>query len=175
MNASMQKILAALALASTAQPAFACSSDAVIGEVCFFANNFCPTNFVAADGKTYAINSYQAAFSLLGTTYGGDGVKTFAVPDLRGRSIVGAGAGAGLTYMSVGQAGGNESATLTTSNLPAGTAVTSSSATAAPAASGSNPAYTAMSGGSGQPFATRAPYLAMTACVALTGIFPSRP
>lgn len=175
MKISMRKIVAVFALASTTQPALACGDQPFIGEVCFFPYNFCPMNFAPTDGKTYSINSYQALFSLLGTTYGGDGVKTFGVPDMRGRTAVGAGSGPSLTPMVNGQMAGTESATLTTSNLPQGTAIVSSTGTTAPATSGSNPAYVAMSSGAGIPVSTRSPYVAMTACIALTGIFPQRP
>jgi microcystin-dependent protein len=88
-----------------------------IGQIQAFGFNFAPRGWALCNGQLLAINSYQALFSLLGTTYGGDGRTTFALPDLRGRSIVGVGNGAGLSPISWGERGGNESTTLSTQNL----------------------------------------------------------
>ncbi len=71
----------------------ACNQESYTGSVCSFAFDFCPRNWVAANGSLLSINSYQALYALLGTTYGGDGRTTFGVPDLRGRAMVGTGAG----------------------------------------------------------------------------------
>jgi len=87
---------AALALAvgiagAAATPAAACNQESYTGTVCTFGFDFCPRNWVAADGRLLAINSYQALYALFGTAYGGDGRTTFGIPDLRGRSAVGTG------------------------------------------------------------------------------------
>lgn len=93
--------------------------DGYISEVRFFAANFAPRGWALCDGQLLAISSNQALFSLIGTQYGGDGRTTFALPDLRGRSIVHAGSGPGLTNRSIGQKGGTETNTLGVQQLPA--------------------------------------------------------
>lgn len=170
-----QKVLATLALASTAQPAFACGAEPYIGEICYYPFNFCPTGSVPADGKLYAISSYSAAFSLMGITYGGNGQTNFAVPDLRGRAAIGAGAGSGLSFVPLGEMGGSETSTLSTNNLPQGTAAATTSSTASAPASGTSPAYVVSPTGNGAPVNTRSPYLGVTVCIYLSGMFPSRP
>ncbi|WP_417746389.1 tail fiber protein [Rosistilla oblonga] len=89
-----------------------------IGEIKLFAGNFAPEGYAFANGQLLAISSNTALFSILGTTYGGDGETTFALPDLRGRIAVGAGDGPGLSRYVLGQSGGAESVTLSNSNLP---------------------------------------------------------
>eukprot|EP01116_Phalansterium_solitarium_P023931 TRINITY_DN860_c0_g1_i3.p1 TRINITY_DN860_c0_g1~~TRINITY_DN860_c0_g1_i3.p1 ORF type:complete len:275 (-),score=61.96 TRINITY_DN860_c0_g1_i3:1-825(-) len=77
-----------------------------------------PDGFLPCDGSLHTIADYTQLYSAIGTTYGGDGVTTFAVPDLRGRAPIGKGAGPGLSTYSLGQTGGTESQTLLVSNLP---------------------------------------------------------
>ena len=89
-----------------------------IGQVLLFAGNFAPRGWALCQGQLLPINTNQALFSLLGTTYGGDGRTTFALPDLRGRAPLSPGTGAGLPQYSQGEKGGNYQTTLTTSNLP---------------------------------------------------------
>ena len=89
-----------------------------LGEVDIFVGNYAPGGWAFCDGQLLPINQYDALFSLLGTTYGGDGATTFALPDLRGRSIIGTGQGPGLPYYSLGQITGSETALLTTLDLP---------------------------------------------------------
>jgi microcystin-dependent protein len=85
----------------------------VIGEITAFAGTFAPAGWMPADGRLLPINQNAALFSLLGTTYGGDGVRTFALPDLRGRTIVGTGG-----VIDVGERFGTESFTLVAAQLP---------------------------------------------------------
>uniref|UniRef100_A0A0G4I4U8 Phage tail collar domain-containing protein n=1 Tax=Chromera velia CCMP2878 TaxID=1169474 RepID=A0A0G4I4U8_9ALVE len=89
-----------------------------IGEIAMFAGNYPPAGWVRADGATYPIQSYNAAFSILGATYGGDGRRTFAVPDLRGRVPIGTGEGPGLQQIGHGAKSGTETVTLHTANIP---------------------------------------------------------
>jgi microcystin-dependent protein len=90
-----------------------------IGEVSLFAGNFAPRNWAFCAGQLLPISGHEALFSILGTTYGGDGQTTFALPDLRGRVPVGAGWGPGLSDIRWGQKGGTDEVRLTTSHLPA--------------------------------------------------------
>ncbi|WP_317130654.1 phage tail protein [Echinicola soli] len=83
-----------------------------------FAGTFAPRGWMYCEGQLLPISQYQALFSLLGTTYGGDGRTTFALPDLRGRVPVGPGHGPGLSDYRLGQKGGVETNTLMTTNLP---------------------------------------------------------
>jgi microcystin-dependent protein len=92
--------------------------EGTIAEIRFFAGTFAPKAWAFCQGQILAINQNTALFSLLGTTYGGNGVTTFALPDFRGRLPVGAGQGPGLSFYQLGQSAGNESITLTSSNLP---------------------------------------------------------
>lgn len=89
-----------------------------IGEICMFGGNFAPRNWAFCDGQLLPISQNSALFSILGTTFGGDGRTTFALPDLRGRFAIGAGNGPGLTPRVLGARGGSETVTLTTNELP---------------------------------------------------------
>ncbi|MCV2885134.1 tail fiber protein [Aestuariibacter sp. AA17] len=97
----------------------ACSSDVFIGTVCMFGGNFTIRGYAPANGQLLSISSNTALFSLYGTTYGGDGRTTFALPDLRGRSPIGIGQGIGLPTVSLGQQGGAVETTLSVSQMPA--------------------------------------------------------
>ena len=89
-----------------------------IGQIQPFGFNFPPRGWAFCDGQLLAISSNTALFSLLGTTFGGDGRTTFGLPDLRGRSIVGAGHGPGLDSITWGERGGNYLETLNVQNMP---------------------------------------------------------
>ncbi len=89
-------------------------SEPFLGQVILFAGNFAPRDWALCDGQVLPINQNQALFALLGTTYGGDGRTTFALPDLRGRAVLHEGAGHAL-----GQRGGAVSVSLTAAELPA--------------------------------------------------------
>ncbi|MBK8556064.1 MAG: phage tail protein [Lewinellaceae bacterium] len=175
--------------------------DTFIGNIMIFGFNFAPQGWAQCNGQLLAISQYTALFSLLGTTYGGDGRTTFALPDLRGRTPIGYGQGPGLSNIQLGQVGGIEQVTLITNNLPAhshvattNVAVTSANASseepagniiatqgnnffAAPAAGNGNMggvSTTVQNTGANVPFGVREPYLGLNFCIALQGIFPSR-
>lgn len=93
-------------------------SEPFIGQISMFAGNFAPRGWAFCEGQLLAISSNTALFSILGTTYGGDGRTTFALPDLRGRAPIGAGSGPGLTPIPQGQKSGTESVHLTVNELP---------------------------------------------------------
>ncbi|NHE56144.1 phage tail protein [Cyclobacterium plantarum] len=93
--------------------------EELIGVIKMFAGNFAPRGYAFCNGQLLPINQNQALFSILGTTYGGDGRTTFALPDLRGRVPIGPGQGPGLSTRQLGEKGGWETTTLTVANLPA--------------------------------------------------------
>ncbi len=95
------------------------STEPFIGEIKLLGFNFPPKGYQLCQGQILSIASNTALFSLLGTTYGGNGQTTFGLPDLRGRMPIGQGQGLGLPGHSMGEASGNTSVTLLTSNLPA--------------------------------------------------------
>jgi len=109
-------LIAALQL--TPQAANAQSGTEYIGQMSNFGFNFCPRGWAAADGQLLAISQNTALFSILGTIYGGDGRTTFALPDMRGRRVIGEGTGPGLSPVPRGQKSGTESFVLTEANLP---------------------------------------------------------
>jgi microcystin-dependent protein len=94
-------------------------SSVYIGQIIHGGWNFAPRGFAYCNGQSMAIQQNTALFSLLGTTYGGNGTTTFNLPDLRGRSAVNQGQGPGLSNLVLGQQGGTENVTLTTPNMPA--------------------------------------------------------
>jgi microcystin-dependent protein len=165
--------------------------DPFLGEIRMFGGNFAPQGWATCDGQILPIAQNTALFSLLGTTYGGNGQTTFALPDLRGRLPVHIGGG-----LTIGQAGGSETVILTTTNLPAHTHTAnaaSAATTLSPAGQywaadpGANvapyaaaPDGSVMSGtaigaqGGSQPHANMQPFLAVTFIIALEGIYPSR-
>lgn len=97
--------------------------DGYIGEIRMFAGNFAPRNWVFCDGSLLSISNYQELFSILGTTYGGDGRTTFGLPDLRGRVAMGNGSGPGLTNHQLGERSGQETVTLSENQIPSHTHV----------------------------------------------------
>ena len=149
---AMAAALAGALMAGTA-PAAHAGPDEYLGEIITAGFNFCPRGTLEADGRLLPIMENTALFSLLGTQYGGDGRTTFALPDLRGRTIVGAGQGPGLTGRQQGQTGGSE----------AGSAAPALAVDDEGNASGSTPA------GNNMP-----PYLVLKQCIVTQGIFPSR-
>ncbi len=173
--------------------------DYYIGSILQFAGNFAPRGFQSCEGQLMSISANTALYSILGTTYGGDGQSTFALPDLRGRTIIGQGQGPGLKNYVMGQKSGTETATLLISNMPAHNHVISlqcdneNAGESTPEGNylgtGSNPIYSTASGqgvsmapqtnaasvvGNGAPFSILNPYLAMMQCIATVGIFPTR-
>ncbi len=93
-------------------------SDPFIAEIIMFGGNFAPRGWAFCNGQLLAISQNSALFSLLGTTYGGDGRTTFGLPELRGRVPMHAGSGPGLTPRPLGQKGGAERVTLTVQEMP---------------------------------------------------------
>ncbi|EAZ82674.1 phage tail protein [Algoriphagus machipongonensis] len=89
-----------------------------IAQIVMFGGNFAPRGWAFCDGQLLAISQNTALFSILGTTYGGDGRTTFALPDLRGRAPIGEGQGPGLSVYRLGQRGGQETHTLNTTEMP---------------------------------------------------------
>lgn len=182
--------------------AHAQAADPYVGEIITVGFSFCPAGWQEANGAILPISEYDALFSLIGTTYGGDGIETFGVPDLRGRAILNIGQGPGLSINhQLGQQTGATSVTLTTANLPvhthtaalraqsaAGDSVSPVRNSIARTATGQNvystadPTVSMNAGdvnvqptGGGQPIEKTSPRLAMLNCVSLYGIFPPRP
>lgn len=174
MKKTLSKLGAAIALISSAQPALACGYEPMIGQICYFAFNFCPNGFLAANGATLNISQYTALYSLVGNSYGSTSTpnSTFLLPDLRGRSLVGNGQGPGLSYLPLGQKAGVEKVTIVPANLPTG------ASSAFPAAQDTTNATATRiaSSGSSSPISTQSPYVVLTACIATTnGLYPSHP
>lgn len=171
-------------------------SNPFLGEIRMFAGNFAPVNFAFCDGQLISIAQNSAVFSLLGTTYGGDGQNTFAVPDMRGRIPIHQGQGPALPNYVIGQIAGQETVILNTTQIPShshdlvavagGTKQTSPSgaawASGGPEQFASNritPITGQLQSGlsanvGGQAHNNMMPYLAVNFIVALQGIFPSR-
>jgi microcystin-dependent protein len=169
-------------------------TEPFLGEIRLFPYNFAPRGWAFCAGQILAISQNTALFSLLGTTYGGNGQTTFQLPDLRGRVPNSAGQGPGLSSYTLGEQGGAENITLIAQQMPAhnhAVAVNNSgSATGrpsggypgqtsgnayAPNSDGSTFAPQAVSNAGGsQPHENRPPYLTLNYCIALEGIYPSR-
>lgn len=92
--------------------------DVFLGTILAFGFNFNPRGWQLCYGQLVPISQYNALFALLGTTYGGNGTSTFALPDLRGRSLVGQGQGPGLSGINIGEISGTETITLLANNMP---------------------------------------------------------
>jgi len=165
-----------------------------IAEIKMFAGNFAPVGWAFCEGQLLPINEYDALFSLIGTTYGGDGQVTFALPDLRGRAPVHMGTGPGGITWQIGQPGGSETVTLNVTQLPAhvhpagantGNGSSDSPAAAVPArnsagvpqyaasANASLAAGTVLSTGGNQPHDNMQPYLGINFIISLFGVYPS--
>lgn len=172
-----------------------------IGEIIIAGFNFAPVGFALCDGQILSIASNTALFSILGTTYGGNGTTNFALPDLRGRTGIGFGQGPGLSNYGLGQVSGTENVTLIQSQMPAhnhavqsnsgdGTQVSPvnnyfagpgadrdlfwyNAATTPPTTVNMNPNAVGLSGGN-QPHNNMQPYQVVNFCIAIQGIFPAR-
>jgi microcystin-dependent protein len=177
-------------------------SDYFLGEIRMFGGNFAIKNWATCDGQLMSIAQNSALFSLLGTTYGGNGIQTFALPDLRGRIPIGQGQGAGLSPRSIGEVSGFEQVSVLLNQMPmhihsfsataddatvsnVGATVLTGKPTVAnarlyavPGAGPTTPValaatVVAFAGGS-QPHTNLMPSLCITFIIALQGIFPSR-
>jgi microcystin-dependent protein len=167
----------------------------LVGEIKMVGFNFAPVGYAMCEGQLLSISQNTALFSLLGTQFGGDGIHTFALPDMRSRVPMGQGTGIGLSPRVIGEVGGQENYTLTISQLPAhshplqasiveATVVSPDGASLAAKArvplytSGSptvmmNAASVGSTGGN-QPYPVLPPYLVVTFIIATEGIYPSR-
>ncbi|MEW9701821.1 phage tail protein [Paenibacillus sp. SI8] len=171
-----------------------------VGEICIFPFNFTPKGWAICNGQLLPISQNTALFSLLGTTYGGDGKSTFALPDLQGMVPLHAGQGQGLSQYDLGQTGGSENVTLVSNEMPshshpllygtsggtqespvgqiwkdtggrrAGMAYTTSPSSK-PVVMG---AGAIVPTGGNQPHNNMQPYLAFNFCIAMQGVFPPR-
>lgn len=193
MKKSFSRFLLAIAFAS-GMPGAHAGPDPFLGEISWFAGNFAPTGWAFCDGQLLSINQNQSLFSLLGTMYGGDGQTTFALPDVRGRVLVHAGQGPGLSNRSQGEKGGSEAETLTAAQMPAhthqlkaspGTATSSTPNGNVLAATGRTRIYDDASGvvamsssaisttGSSQAHNNMQPFVTLRCIIATVGTFPS--
>jgi microcystin-dependent protein len=167
-------------------------ADPFVAEIRMFGFNFAPTGWASCDGQLMPISQNTALFSLLGTTYGGDGRSTFALPDLQGRTPMHSGDGPGLSQRFHGEADGSATVTLLQSEMPAHNhqlrhGGTGTSATPGMSSvlghSGAAQIYTtstdkvpvaALDAVGGNAHNNRQPYLGVQFCIALQGVFPPR-
>lgn len=170
-------------------------SEPFIAEIRILPYNFAPDGWALCNGQLMPIQQNEALFSLLGTTYGGNGVNNFGLPNLQGCAPMHPGSGPGLTPRVIGEQGGSASVTLTANELPAhvhqqmqsgGTATASTpdasttfARSSAQMYAGGSPNATAIPQalqpvGGGQPHNNLQPYQAINFCIALQGIFPMR-
>ena len=192
-------VISSLIVFSEPEEAYACGSQPFLGEICWFGGNFAPRGFSFCDGQLLSISSNTALFSILGTTYGGDGRTTFGLPDMRGRVPIhdGFGTGPGLSSYRIGERGGLEQVTLTTAQLPSHShGVTASTgfgdsnnpdgkylsrtwprvydASLQAGESTSMNSQMIQNAGGNQGHENRQPYLVINCLVAMQGVFPSR-
>ena len=173
-------------------------SDQFVAEIRIFPFNFPPRGWAFCDGQLLPISQNTALFSLLGTTYGGDGKSTFALPNLQGSAGMQPGQGQGLSLRDLGEIGGSETVTLLISEIPLHThnvmvsadpgnvqiptaTVSLARASGGSAFSNSTAGLVAMApqalapAGGSLPHNNMQPYLTLNFCIALQGIFPQRP
>ena len=170
------------------------SDEPFLAEIALFPYSFAPTGWAKCSGQVMPISQNTALFSLLGTNYGGDGRSTFALPNLNGSVAIGTEQGNGLTERCLGEESGTQTVTLLESEIPFhihnGPADTGSATSASPAAglpataetelyhsatNASTPVKLVAPSGSSEPHNNMQPYLTLTYCIALQGIFPQRP
>jgi microcystin-dependent protein len=169
-------------------------ADPFVAEIRIFPFNFAPKGWAWCDGQLMPLSQNTALFSLLGTTYGGNGQSNFALPDLQGRTPVGFEQGPGLSMRDLGEMGGSETVTLLESEMPSHTHIMRASTDQGQyqlpgggtlAASSERPAYhntpdtylapeTLAPGGGDQPHNNTMSFLTFYFCIALQGVFPPR-
>jgi microcystin-dependent protein len=176
-------------------------ADPFVAEIRIFPFNFAPKGWAFCDGQLLPISQNTALFSLLGTTYGGDGKSTFALPDLQGSAPMHPGQGSGLSLHDLGEQGGTESVTLLVTEMPAhqhgvgraanvsGDSIVPTNCVWAMSGAGRGAAALYIAGpptgkvnpfsltptGGGLPHNNMQPYLTLNFCIALQGVFPARP
>jgi len=168
-------------------------ADPFVAEIRLLPMNFAPKGWAFCNGQLLPISQNTALFSLLGTTYGGDGQSNFALPNLQGRAPMHPEQGPGLSARNLGEVGGSESITLSESQMPShshqlaansGSPTTGSPTNAVLATTATQPRYSAASdlepmvpvnvAGDGQPHNNMQPYLTLNFCIALQGVYPPR-
>ena len=169
-------------------------SEPFLGEIKMFSFNFAPKSWAGCNGQVMSIAQNSALFSLLGTTFGGNGSTTFGLPDLRSRIPVSLGQFSGGSSYTLGQTGGAESVTLVSTELPVHSHVPAATTNAGDSGDPTGNVWSAAgataygasadavmragvigNNGGGQPHANMPPFLVVNFCIALQGIFPSRP
>jgi len=168
--------------------------EPMIGQIMLFAGGFAPRGWAKCEGQLLPVSQNSSLFAVIGANYGGDGISTFALPDLRGRAAVSAGQGPGLGQYNLGERVGQEQVALTEAQMPAhrhalnarlspgkGEDATSNYMAQTPSKPYlDGPPDTEMgedaigASGGGQPHDNRGPRLALTYCIAVQGLFPSR-
>jgi len=185
--------------------------DPFLASIWLFAGNFNPRGFQLCNGQILAISQNTALFSLLGTNFGGNGTSNFGLPDLRGRTPIGQGAGPGLSQYFLGEPAGTENTTLLSNNIPSHNHLINAVNTYTATTASANPSGNFLSegpkqgnlpvspvekfynnvspptnvslnpqaigvnvGGAGLPVSVQQPYLAVTAMVCTSGVFPTR-
>jgi microcystin-dependent protein len=178
-------------------------SEPYVTQIEVFAFGYAPRGWLPCNGQFLPLNQYQALFALLGTTYGGNGISNFQLPDLRSRVAVSSGQGAGLSNYNLGETTGQESVTITMANMPgahthalnatsattggsaapasnvllgSGSLVAGQSATDVPIYSSAAPtvAMGSLAPVGGQPHSNLMPTMALNYCICISGVFPSR-
>jgi microcystin-dependent protein len=169
-------------------------SDPFVAEIRIVGCNFAPKGWAFCNGQLLPLSQNTALFSLLGTTYGGNGQTNFALPDLQGRSPMQSGQGPGLSLRDLGESGGSETVTLTQSQIPNHShglhGVSAAATTGTPgatvalakpasalvyrAATNTVPMAAMAPAGAGQPHNNRQPYLVLNFIIALQGVYPPR-
>lgn len=192
----MKKIIVAALLFVSLFTVKAQATEPFLGQIMYVPYNFVPRNWAECNGQLLPINQNTALFSLLGTTYGGNGINSFALPDMRGRVLLGSGQGPGLSNYTNGQTGGKEAHTLTvnempghnhtvnavsaegnqhlpTNALPANTKALDKEYSNFPPTVQMSPLMINPTGGS-QAHENRQPYVVLKCIIALTGVYPSQ-